>query len=88
MKLDPEKLAEIVAKGIQVALTPVMARLAALEAKPGVSYAGVYTEGRSYTEGNLATLNGGLWLCLRHGSVRPGTDPAFWTLIVKSGQAG
>jgi len=82
------KVALVVVAGVNAGLAPVLARLAALEAKPSVEYAGVYSDAKHYSEGQLCTRNGGLWLCLRSlTDCVPGSDPAFWKLIVKSGSA-
>lgn len=62
-------------------------RVAALEAKPttGVRYAGIWTENSAYTEGDLVTDRGSLWLARGATERRPGGPP--WQLIVKSGTA-
>lgn len=79
---------EYTAKAIQAATSPLLARVAALEARPGVEYAGVYDAAKTYAEGQLVTRSGGLWLALRTSTnLLPGSDPAFWKLVVKSGEA-
>lgn len=61
-------------------------RIRALEAKAtksvsGVTWAGTFTPGATYSRGELVTKTG-LWLALKTTTATPGTDPASWRLIV------
>jgi hypothetical protein len=80
---------EFVAAEVQRATAPLIARLAALEARPAgasLKWAGVW-QSKTYPECSLVTHAGGLWLATRGTSARPGTDTSGWTLIVKKGAA-
>jgi hypothetical protein len=57
------------------------------KARVGVEWAGTFEQGTTYTEGDLCTRNGGLWLALRDTAQTPGTDPVSWRLICKEGRA-
>jgi hypothetical protein len=82
------KVAHVVAFGVKAGIAPLLARLDALEAKPTVEYGGTYADGKHYCEGQLITRSGALWLCLRSTcDVVPGSDPAFFKLVCKSGDA-
>jgi hypothetical protein len=82
------KVAQVVATVIKAVVAPLQERITALEAKPALEYAGVYLDGKAYREGQIITRNGGAWLCLRPTcDVVPGSDPAFWKLIVKEGRS-
>ena len=86
MKLDPEKMAAAIAEAIQAAYEPLAARIAAIEQRPtvGCKWTGIYADDRVYTEGDLTTRSGSLWLALRETAATPGTDAACWRLIVKA----
>jgi hypothetical protein len=50
---------------------------------PAVRWMGVYQDGRTYTEGELTTRGGSLWLATRATNKVPGTSESGWRLIVK-----
>lgn len=63
------------------------ARVAALEARPALKWAGVWKGDVPYKENSLITHSGGLWLAtIESKGCRPG-DGAIWRLIVKKGGA-
>ena len=88
-RLTTDQFADLVAAGVEAGCKPLLARLKALEKRSpaGVTWAGVFEEGRSYPEGSLCTRKGGLWLALRDTAAVPGTVPAAWRLVCKEGQA-
>lgn len=55
-------------------------------APKGVRWAGVYREQTPFSEGELVTHKGGLWLAIADTSARPGVS-ADWRLVVKSREA-
>ena len=66
-------------------------RIKELEARapgaPSVKYAGIYNPHTRYSEGQLVTRSGGLWLAVRDSiSETPGSSTAF-LLVVKRGDA-
>jgi hypothetical protein len=64
-------------------------RLAALEARPTMSYCGVYDASRTYFKGDCVTDHGSIWHCEAVVSdVRPGEGSRAWTLAVKKGRDG
>ena len=66
-------------------LKAIEERLATIETRPSVRYAGVWSDGRSYTEGNIVTYAGGLWFCQGKTTTKPNSGGP-WQLIVKGGQ--
>jgi hypothetical protein len=66
------------------------ARVKALEGRPaGISYEGVWSEGKAYRPGMFVTHSGSVWHSEQPSvSCRPGSDPMFWRLAVKRGQDG
>jgi hypothetical protein len=63
-------------------------KIANLEkAGPAVHYEGVWTEGRAYGLGSLATRSGSLWLAKQATCATPGAGTSDWQLIVKKGEA-
>jgi hypothetical protein len=71
-------------------LAPLLARLDALEAAQrrleNFQYVGVWRADASYSIGNFATHDGGMWHCGADGTTsEPGTD-ASWQLVVKRGR--
>ena len=81
-----DMIAEVVGQQIGEAYKRLDARIGALEKRPELRHADTYAESKTYHMGNLVTLNGGLWLCKRRTSVRPGQSSS-WQLICKSGTA-
>jgi hypothetical protein len=63
-------------------------KVATLEARPAVEYAGIWQDGKTYPAGSLCTRSGSLWLATCGStSVTPGDGNACWKLIVKQGKA-
>lgn len=67
-------------------LRDLLLRVEALETRPTMSYAGTWTEGERYSQGQSVSLSGSLWSCLEDTDERPGGSPN-WRLIVKRGRA-
>lgn len=55
---------------------------------PGLSFEGVFQEGKSYELGNLVTWAGSSWHCNEATMTKPGDGSKSWTLMVKRGQNG
>ena len=66
------------------------ARLGRLELQPALRWAGTWRHGTPTGVNSMITHLGSLWLCVANtdGTVRPGSDPNCFRLIVKSGRAG
>jgi len=58
------------------------------DGKPGLTYAGVYQDGKAYEPAELVTWAGSLWHCNEPTRSRPGDGSASWTLAVKRGRDG
>jgi hypothetical protein len=54
----------------------------------GLTYQGVYQEGKSYDLGDLATWAGATWHCNELTTTKPGEGLKAWTLMVKRGRDG
>lgn len=54
----------------------------------GLSYEGVFQEGKSYDFGNLVTWGGSSWHCNEPTTSKPGEGTKSWTLMVKRGRDG
>lgn len=54
----------------------------------GLSFEGVYQEGKSYDPGNLVTWGGSSWHCNEATMTKPGDGSRAWTLMVKRGRDG
>jgi hypothetical protein len=54
----------------------------------GLSFEGVYQEGKSYDKGNLVTWAGSSWHCNEPTTTKPGDGSKDWTLMVKRGRDG
>ena len=65
------------------------ARLGSLELQPQLRWGGVWRHGTPTGVNSMITHSGSLWLCTSttDGTVRPGSDPNCFRLIVKSGRA-
>jgi hypothetical protein len=62
-------------------------RVAELEAKPSVSYNGVWGKGQTYQNGDAVTHRVSLWIAtLNHLAGEPGQDFVNWQLAVKRGR--
>jgi hypothetical protein len=72
---------------LDTALAALQMRVATLEQRPELRYCGTWRQGERYSEGNLVTRAGGLWLAERETDRTPGTENSGWKLIVKEGQA-
>lgn len=55
---------------------------------PGLTYCGVYVDGRTYEKGDGVTWAGSLWHCNETTLTKPGDGAAAWTLMVKRGRDG
>lgn len=55
---------------------------------PSTRYRGVYREGDTYDEGDMATWAGSLWHANAATTEKPGDGSAAWTLAVKRGRDG
>jgi hypothetical protein len=55
---------------------------------PGLSFEGVYQEGKSYELGHLVTWGGSSWHCNEPTTTKPGDGSKAWTLMVKRGRDG
>lgn len=49
---------------------------------------GVYTEGKSYEQGDVVTWGGSQWHCDAETTTKPGDGSKGWTLVVKRGRDG
>ena len=54
----------------------------------GLSYEGVYQEGKSYERGHVATYGSSAWHCNEPTTTKPGDGSKAWTLMVKRGRDG
>lgn len=54
----------------------------------GLSFEGVYQEGKSYDFGHLVTWGGSSWHCNEPTTSKPGEGTKAWTLMVKRGRDG
>jgi hypothetical protein len=60
-----------------------------LDGKAGLTYCGVYVDGRSYDRGDGVTYAGSFWHCNADGTrTKPGDGSPDWTLTVKRGRDG
>ena len=77
-------LRETIAK----AVNPLIERIAELEARPSLTYAGVWSPTKAYSAGTFVTHGGGLWYCSdTNVGVQPGNGSSSWKLAVKRGRA-
>jgi hypothetical protein len=68
-------------------IAELTARVAVLEARPSIQYAGVWQPGRTYARGHATTLSGSLWICEFETTARPGDGAeSGWKLAVKKGE--
>lgn len=54
----------------------------------GLSFEGVYQDGKQYEPGQLATWAGSSWHCNEPTASKPGDGSKAWTLMVKRGRDG
>jgi hypothetical protein len=68
-------------------IAELTARVAVLEARPAIQYAGVWRPGQKYPRGMAITHDGCLWVA-EHDTIdeRPGNGPTAWRLAVKRGE--
>lgn len=74
-------------KFISDELAALRTRVAKLESEK-VSYAGVFSPGKSYRRGQLCTHGGAIWHCNVVTKSTPGDGTQHWTLAVKRGADG
>lgn len=55
---------------------------------PGLSFEGVYQDGKNYELGHLVTWAGSSWHCNEPTTSKPGDGSKAWTLMVKRGRDG
>lgn len=86
-KEDHKALAEVVVEAIHRTVDPLIARLAALEARPVTKDAGVWKSGVLYEPGDITTHAGSGWIC-RAAHHSTGTEPSHdcFRLFVKAGR--
>lgn len=58
------------------------------DGKAGLTYCGVYQEGKSYDVAELVTWAGSMWHCNEATTTKPGDGSKAWTLMVKRGRDG
>ena len=58
------------------------------DGKPGLTYQGVFVEGKSYDVGDVTTWAGSTWHCNEVTESKPGDGSKAWTLMVKRGRDG
>jgi hypothetical protein len=61
------------------------AKLAEIEARPGIDYRGIWRENVTYTHGQFCTHQGAMWFANYANMDRPGSNDS-WVLCVKSGR--
>lgn len=54
----------------------------------GLSFEGVYQDGKAYDLGHLVTWGGSSWHCNETTTTKPGDGSKAWTLMVKRGRDG
>jgi hypothetical protein len=58
------------------------------DGKAGLTYLGVFQEGKQYEVGELVTWGGSMWHCNEATELKPGEGSKAWTLAVKRGRDG
>ena len=58
------------------------------DGKAGLTYQGVYQDGKSYELGDVTTWAGSTWHCNEVTTTKPGEGAKTWTLMVKRGRDG
>ncbi|MDH3461465.1 MAG: hypothetical protein OEM00_10950 [Burkholderiaceae bacterium] len=92
MTVDVEKFVDGLHSYLGKALTPIGARLAAVEQrlasveKAPLAYCGVHESGRRYDKNAIVTHSGGMWCALRETQQKPGDGGDAWQLCVKPGR--
>ena len=59
-----------------------------LDGKAGLTYQGVYQDGKAYDVGDVTTWAGSTWHCNEPTETKPGDGSKAWTLMVKRGRDG
>jgi hypothetical protein len=77
----------VVCEAQQATIATLQTKLLALEAKPSVTFKGVWRAETAYTPGDAAIRHGSLWICTADTQGEPGKDFGAWTLAVKRGAA-
>lgn len=54
----------------------------------GLRFQGVFTQGKAYEPGDVATWDGSSWHCNEPTTGKPGDGSKGWTLMVKRGRDG
>jgi chitodextrinase len=79
------QLAETAA-GLSAQIAKVEQRLARVENRPQLRYAGVWKAGTVYAEHTAVTHDGSIWIAREATSIRPGDGSGAWILAVKRGR--
>jgi hypothetical protein len=58
------------------------------DGKAGLTYQGVYQDGKAYELGDVTTWAGSTWHCNEPTETKPGDGSKAWTLMVKRGRDG
>lgn len=58
------------------------------DGKAGLTYQGVFVDGKSYELGDVTTWAGSTWHCNEATESKPGDGSKAWTLMVKRGRDG
>lgn len=82
-----KELAVVLKEFVDARTADLEQRVAALEAKPYVSYKGVWKADGTYRPGDAATHHGALWICRAETTGEPSKDFVAWQLAVKRGAA-
>jgi hypothetical protein len=81
-----DSIVDVIVKPTMQQIRDLRARVDALEKAPrGMTWDGVWADGRSYAQGGAVTHDGSLWVAEMPTRARPGTDNSGWKLIVKRG---
>lgn len=59
-----------------------------IDGKAGLTYCGVYQDGKTYEPGEIVTWAGSTWHCHAATTSKPGEGATAWTLMVKRGRDG
>lgn len=59
-----------------------------VDGKAGLTYLGVYQDGKRYDVGELVTWAGSMWHCNEPTETKPGEGSKAWTLSCKRGRDG
>ena len=70
---------------LQQLVSELREKVAALESKPSLNFAGTHSDTGRYTPGDAVVRQGGLWICL--AATTGPFDHRYWPLAVKKGDA-